>query len=478
LIRGENVSQADAPTDNDKADVKPDSAVPVLLAPRDPIVFRDGRSFDRDPGARAFSLDFPLPRTVAGAIRSHVIGTGSRRSGEPGDWADKSTSERARALTVEGPLLVARHPGCDRWEPHVPAPADVVPFRRQPGAALEFMILRPVPEDSLPVGAGTNLPAQETRPVRMKPAAMQNVGLRPMAVNQDVKPERDTPAFWTLRAAERWLLANASTTENVKDHLPLPQEVPDQQGEIERLAGIAALPKETRTHVGMDETTGTARDGMLFSTDALAFLDEPQGGKPSAPALAILCNLPNGAPETFPHTGPSMLTLGGERRMTRIEFDNRHACWPQLSPKTLDSIVWTGKTRLRLQFVTPALFVHGWLPAWMADGVPPGLKGHKLHLELVGCAMGRQVPVSGWRMSKIARGRFASPPGDSDDESGGLPQGPRKLEYAVPAGSVYFFEVRSGNLNRDIWKALWLKPVSDQSRDRAEGFGLVLPGFW
>ncbi|HZQ09120.1 MAG TPA: type III-B CRISPR module-associated Cmr3 family protein, partial [Anaerolineae bacterium] len=43
-----------------------------LIEPRDPLIFRDGRPFNPTPGARAISLPFPYPSTLAGAVRTRV----------------------------------------------------------------------------------------------------------------------------------------------------------------------------------------------------------------------------------------------------------------------------------------------------------------------------------------------------------------------------------------------------------------------
>jgi CRISPR-associated protein Cmr3 len=52
----------------------------------------------------------------------------------------------------------------------------------------------------------------------------------------------------------------------------------------------------------------------------------------------------------------------------------------------------------------------------------------------------------------------------------------------VPAGSVYFFEVKDGN-PRDLAEKGWLATVSDKDRrkgtfDAEDGFGLAIWGAW
>jgi CRISPR-associated protein Cmr3 len=46
----------------------------------------------------------------------------------------------------------------------------------------------------------------------------------------------------------------------------------------------------------------------------------------------------------------------------------------------------------------------------------------------------------------------------------------------VPAGSVYFFEVASGD--PASLADQWLAPVSDDAQEQRDGFGLALWGTW
>ena len=41
-----------------------------LIEPIDPLIVRDGRPFGPTPGARARTLPFPFPQTIAGAVRT------------------------------------------------------------------------------------------------------------------------------------------------------------------------------------------------------------------------------------------------------------------------------------------------------------------------------------------------------------------------------------------------------------------------
>lgn len=385
----------------------------LLLQPRDPILLRDGRPFAAEPGARARTLPWPMPHTVAGALRAYV------GNAEGFDWKTDG-SERARRLQLRGPLATTQDgDGC--WQVLVPAPRDAVFFEHEDGKA-DLMCLRPL--SGMTKGAGTLSPA---------------VGLRPMEITEDRKPRTEMPAFWTLCEAARWLEKPSHT-----EFTP---------------TGAASLPTETRTFVKIDEKTQTGEKGMLYSADLLCFADFAAPASAAkltpTPAQALLCRLSGAAAMS---ALPQFLPLGGERRLATVAPADGVA-WPTADdfPKLLTAL--DKAKRLRLQLVTPALFGGGWKPNWLTDGLTgklPGVPG--LRLTLVGAAVGRLAPVSGWDLEK---------------------RGPKPLRYAAPAGSVYFFEVEQPEgLTAAQAAALFLHPINDKASDDNDGFGLALPGIW
>lgn len=87
----------------------------------------------------------------------------------------------------------------------------------------------------------------------------------------------------------------------------------------------------------------------------------------------------------------------------------------------------------KLYFATPAIFAKGWLPSWINEKDLRGsfaFKGRHVCVRLLGAAVGRPVAVGGFGYEKASIG-----------EKKGYP---RKMRYAVPAGSVYFFELLDG----------------------------------
>jgi len=50
---------------------------------------------------------------------------------------------------------------------------------------------------------------------------------------------------------------------------------------------------------------------------------------------------------------------------------------------------------------------------------------------------------------------------------------PKTMKKAVPAGSVYYFELQESSID-DLFERVWHKPISDEKSK--EGFGITLIG--
>lgn len=428
--------------------VAPPIAEPVtlLLQPRDPIIVRDARPFSADPGARAETLAWPLPRTLAGALRAHA--------GRALDWAFDNPSATVRneasklafRVAVAGPLLLGRRSPDAGWTIYVPAPRDAVPYLGDQAGATEaarhrLLCLRPW--ENLAPGAGCVWPEKI-------PDTFQ-----PLHVEDDIKPAGATE-FWSLAEAHAWLLARSLADWRVD---PALGQWPSDT--------VARIPRETRVHVKIDAKSGTADEGYLFATEALAFRPRPmsvpaeddRGAGGNEPETAMLCRVTMPDDLTWP-PAPALIPFGGERRLAALAAPPAsEVTWPEAPAAMIEAL--TGAKRLRLQLVTPAFFNGGgWRPDWLTEepltGVPPGISG--LRLKLVAAAVGRRIAVSGWSLQYRRE---------------------RATRYAVPAGSVLFFTVeRDKGLTEDEVHALWLGSLCQDRQDRNDGFGLALPGLW
>ncbi len=392
----------------------------VLLRPRDPIIARDGRPFAATPGAQAISLPWPLPSTTAGALRTQIGNSLAF------DWL-KDGPDRARGITVHGPLMLARRSGDAGWQVYVAAPRDalIVDAAATDAARREHRMsaLHPYDADELPAEAGCDLPA----------------GLRPLRIPGVGKPVSGY-TYWPLAACAEWLAA------------PTPAE------QAPPARTLNTLPLDARMHVKIDPQTRAAAQGYLFGTVGLAFADAPHADPNTdkeSTARALLCRVSGQEVGAWTSAESAFVTLGGERRLAALGPGD--GLWPRRPHQGLRDVL-RGARRLRLLLVTPALFAGGWRPGWLDDnleGSPPGLP--EARLRLVAAAVGRQAPVSGWVLQR---------------------RRPKAARYTVPAGSVYFFDVVAGSLDDRGIETLWMAALSDEPQDRADGFGLSLLGVW
>ncbi len=361
-----------------------------------PLLFRDGKPFGAAAGTETAARSLAVP------LPSTLAGFIRTQIGVENRWNwDKDNLEKAHTIPVSG--LLTRD-----CKIVLPAPRDAVIYKDK-AQILRIMCLKPL---ELPKNAGTDLPDE----------------IQPLEVTQDVKPETGY-AFWTKEDMTTWLL---NDTPNAA-----------------KLEKIEGLPLETRVHVAIDPKTLASQEGQLFSVGYRSFESKSESGHHHW-GIRTRVKLPD-------NTEISKLGyLGGERRAVALEEKDIREWWncpPELKEAILSS------THLKLVLATPAIFKHGWKPAWLnlesqdSANMPKGLYGIKL--KLVSAAVGRREPVSGWNIRENT---------------------PKAVRYIVPTASVYFFEVEDGKQEKILEN--WLKPVSDCEQDRKDGFGLALWGVW
>ena len=387
----------------------------ISVSPRDPLIIRDGRPFGAEGSNRLRSLSWPYPSTMAGALRTLL---GTRLRGGAGDpFDDENMLQRLKEIVFSGPLPMSED------ELYFPPPADILLSTDKP-----YSVLKP---GAMRAGEGCNLP----HPL-----------LWPIEIEEDAKP-LEKPAFWPASSLITWLSRH-------------------QLGVIPQ--GLT-FTKEVRVHAAIDDCTGTVDEENPFSTEGLIISDvflpqaERKGKSCTAhlvkrSAVSIGVKVKSNDPEiTEIIDGLDTLSpFGGERRLSYFKkWTEAPPCW-QCPPEVGQSL---GDTKtVRMVLVTPAIFSGGWLPGWLEagtlEGSPPGVN---VKLRLKGGCIQRWRPVSGWSLERKSFG-------------------PKPIRRLVPAGSVYFFEVISGQ-SKDL-AGLWLKPLSDALPDCRDGFGLAVWGVW
>lgn len=388
----------------------------LTIQPRDPIVARDGRPFGSVGSNRMKSLDWPLPTTVAGAVRTLL---GQSHGGN----FDAAMIARLKDVSCQGPLPVSE------GQLFVPAAEDAI-FTRDS----KCVTLRPEEVDRQSVGL--DLPC----------------GLWPALPRELPESKlREVPAWWSVTKMIEWLLEPHDADPeffNTHDHF--------RQSPVH----------DERSHVKIDPNTFAAQDQMLYSSTGLTLdrLLQAADANVSYPAhLVIRIDTTDQEFQATVQTLATFQPLGGERRVVHVCHDPaeqvRFDCPIQIRNVLAKVQVGDG---VRMALATPAIFEHGWRPAWLAPneaghlvGTPPEAPD-TLRLELVSVSNQRWDAVSGWSYEE--------------------PRGPKPVKRMVPAGGVYFFRVKQGDAS--VLTDRWLQPVSDDAQDRRDGFGLAMWGVW
>ena len=387
----------------------------LRILPRDPLVFRDGRPFSAFPGAKVRGFPFPMPQTLAGAVRGRI---GEARGYRPGEGRWKKLKEE---VSVHGPLLFDRKDG----EVFFPAPLDAVFMKRNGRGNPSLFRLKP---EAPPSGVLWNMPE----------------GLAPLMGDlPEGKPE-SMPSFWRWEHYKRWLLEDVGSEESFAPH------------EL----GIPNLPREYRTHVKIKPETFTAEEGMLFETEGLVFLSNPsKEGEKDLSAVRELGLLARVEAEDLPLDAlTGFRPLGGERRLAAWVWGSEEIAVPEPPEELIQKIYRTRRARLIL--VTPAYFEGDapYLPP-MEDGHVFSLAG--MQVKLVAAAVGRTLTISGWDLLKKA------------------PKPSRRLVPAGSVYFVELLEEFERETIERWAMETWLRPLPGQpEQDRRDGFGLVAVGSW
>ena len=226
---------------------------------------------------------------------------------------------------------------------------------------------------------------------------------------------------------------------------------------------LEAPKKDERIHTGINAITGVAavEEGLLFMSVGIDF-----STKEKADGIFLSARIKaDGVFEETISDLDEIHPIGGERRLARWARSVSSNGWD--CDNKLESLL-SKSQKIRMVLATPAIFLNGWLPGWLKDvngyleGTPPDASD-ELKLRLVSACIDRWKPISGWSAEAKSRG-------------------PKEIRRLVPAGSVYFFEVRHGNAG-ELAKTHWLRSVcddvqGDKDRNRKDGFGLAVWGIW
>ena len=211
------------------------------------------------------------------------------------------------------------------------------------------------------------------------------------------------------------------------------------------------IRSEPKIGIERDYRTSAAKDNMLYRINMSRF--QSQFLKPNErKALSDLgfvvdyqCDI------ELPANG--LLKLGGEGK----SFTYKRSCHTPDPLATEDDIAALKEAirslgAFKLYFATPAIFNHGWLPKWI-DKNTYKTQYQSLSFELITAAVGKPISIGGWNMEKNM---------------------PKPTRQAIPAGSVYYFEISDDSCVDTIVNTFHYKNISDYQAK--EGFGLCFVG--
>lgn len=262
-------------------------------------------------------------------------------------------------------------------------------------------------------------------------------GLKPVMLPADIEDFKpaEIPAWWPVDKYVDWLLG---------------ETVPFN-------ASFLKSPvQEIRDHVKLDPDLGAAAEGQIFSTAGLNVSHMPRfDAKKEArfedrfAEISLSVRVNHGDSFLEVNNGFNLWhPLGGERRLVHWRQESSEITGWSCRDPIRNALQAT--TKVRMILVTPAIFKHGWKP----DLENGPLKD--CDLTLVGASIGRWKAVSGWSLAP--------------------PRGPKAIRRMVPAGSVFFFEVKQGTAEK--FAERWLESVSDNEQEQRDGFGLAIWGTW
>jgi CRISPR-associated protein Cmr3 len=191
----------------------------------------------------------------------------------------------------------------------------------------------------------------------------------------------------------------------------------------EILSTSTYIKPEPKIGIGLNNATTTVAEGKLYRVEML----RPKQG------FSLQIEF-----EGIELAEKGLLKLGGEGKLAS------YTSITDTQPINSNINVNLNDT-FKIYLATPAIFEKGYYPTHI-------FKNAKVEVELLSCAVGKSINVGGFDM--VARE-------------------PKKLLRAVPAGSVYYFKLLSGNF-ADLQAAITKVGISECRTN--EGFGIAYLG--
>lgn len=362
----------------------------LRLEALDTIFFRDGKPFNKDGDNWVNSMFPPAPSVFYGALRSTYFAENISLFTKANKDDDPTKNFKIKGVFIQVERTV-----------YFPLPLDLVKNKDQNKVVFPLVL-------------------HENSFVSNCPTEMV------------LKP----PADERVENIEEGLLDDISLNSYLSGNN---QELP-----FRRLSEF--ITHEPRVGIGLNYTTGTAREGLLYRAGMIrtetSYLSDKGPNISKTRKLRIILDYEG---LLLPFRG--LMKVGGESKAMAYE----HCVDEEIQDLNIDRSRIKGK-RFKVYLATPAKFSNGWLPGWIDERTLTGTYKGTL-LKLLTAAIGRYVPIGGFDMKE---------------------KRPKPMFRAVPAGSVYYFEVLDGSDLVEVINKFHYVNISDF--DGQQGFGLAFAG--
>lgn len=183
------------------------------------------------------------------------------------------------------------------------------------------------------------------------------------------------------------------------------------------------LSNEPKVGIGRDDITHTTTEGLLYRV-----------GMRRPKEVQIIIDFEEIEGLSLASSG--FLKVGGEGKSVAYQLSKSLDITFKMTKLADDEATF------KLYLATPALFKNGWQPSQIFETAG-------VDVELMAAALGKPVNIGGFDMDK---------------------KRPKPMLRAVPAGSVYYYQLKSGSL-QNLFNAIKEHRVSEERAE--EGFGIA-----
>ncbi|MBM4330706.1 MAG: type III-B CRISPR module-associated protein Cmr3 [Deltaproteobacteria bacterium] len=385
----------------------------IFIQPTDVLMFRDGKPFSAGDDHLARSIVFPPPPTTFyGALRSKIL------SEVFPEYKTYGAFREGQKIPKQAELVVNEIGTPDKATGSLRISSFLLGKKNKDGIEPYF----PMPKDMAKVKGQEKTKLQLLAPLRGLPATSNApAGFIPLWCRTENALER-VDGFLNLQQMQHYLYGE---THNQNW---------DKLFEGETIKSL--YMKEVRTGIGKGRESRTVSEGALYSVEYFRLAD----------GIGFLLAIDG--TQLLPKEGKQLLRLGGDWRSAYYE-------------KVADFILETNRIKEKIEstrrfkviLTTPAIFKNGWLPSWVdvktMEGERTGLK-----FKIVSAAVGKPVGIGGFNL---------------------VERKPKTMKKAVPAGSVFFFELVKGDAE-ELFSTFYRQSISDENAEA--GLGLILIGGW